>query len=434
MGFQDEITHMGAEQLHDLQLERLKATVANCYEHIPFYKRSFDEAGFDPYAVKDLDDLQKAPFSVKQDMRDAYPFGMFARPLDEVRRIHASSGTTGTATVVGYTEHDMAVWGDCFARGIEYAGGGPGTVVQVGYGYGLFTGGLGASEGCRRIGALELPMSSGNTQRQVKLMKDFGSGILACTPSYALHIADTAIEMGEDPSSWPIFAGIFGAEPWSNEMRKDIEEKLGICALDIYGLSEVMGPGVAIECREQNGLHIAEDHFIVEVVDPETDKPVPDGEWGELVFTSLSKDCSPVVRYRSSDISRIIEGECACGRPTKRIDRIAGRTDDMMIIRGVNVFPSQIEQVVVGFTEVAPHYVIELSNDGPLDKATLKIETVPDFPIDEVRKIEDLQKRLQDGLKSELQVKVDVKVVEPKTIERSLGKAKRIVDLREKGE
>ncbi len=434
MGFQHEQQHMSAEEREALQLERLRETAARCYENIPFYKKAFDEAGFDPYAIESLADLQKAPFTMKQDMRDAYPFDLFAVPQSEVRRIHASSGTTGTATVVGFSEADMAMWGDCFARGIDMAGGGEGSVVQVAYGYGLFTGGLGASEGCRRIGAVELPMSSGNTKRQVKLMKDFGTEVICCTPSYAVLIADTAIEMGEDPREWPVKAGILGAEPWSNEMRKDIEEKMGIKALDIYGLSEVMGPGVAHECWEQDGLHVADDHFLVEVIDPETCEPVPDGEWGELVFTSLSKECCPLMRYRTRDISRIVPGQCACGRTSVRIDRIAGRTDDMLIIRGVNVFPSQIEEVVVGFEEVVPHYVIELTTEGTLDCVTLKVEALPKYWELTGGQCAGLESNIQKELKDNLLVKVDVHVVEPGSIERSMGKAKRVYDYRVKGE
>lgn len=431
MYYQPEIETMPREELEALQLERLQALVKRVYEKIPFYKESFDKAGVSPEDIKSLDDLTKLPFTVKQDMRDAYPFGLFAVPRKDVVRIHCSSGTTGTATVVGYTQADLERWGDCFARFLYAADCGPESTLQVSYGYGLFTGGLGAHNGGERAGCTVLPMSTGNTKRQVRLMKDFGVDCLCCTPSYALNIAEVAEEEGYDPRTFPIHAGILGAEPCSEATRKEIEEKLGIQVFDIYGLSDVMGPGVACECEKQHGLHVCEDQFIIEIVDPKTLKPVPDGEWGEVVFTTLCKDCSPLVRYRTRDISRIIVGECECGRTFRRMDRIAGRTDDMMILRGVNVFPSQIEEEIVSFPEIAAQYQLILTTKGTLDHAELRVETVPDFPFDEVRRLEKLKKDLQKALKENLQIAVDVKIVEPKTIERSEGKAKRIIDLRE---
>lgn len=431
MYYQPEIETMPREELEALQLERLQALVKRVYEKIPFYKESFDKAGVSPEDIKSLDDLTKLPFTVKQDMRDAYPFGLFAVPRKDVVRIHCSSGTTGTATVVGYTRADLERWGDCFARFLYAADCGPESTLQVSYGYGLFTGGLGAHNGGERAGCTVLPMSTGNTKRQVRLMKDFDVDCLCCTPSYALNIAEVAEEEGYDPRTFPIHAGILGAEPCSEATRKEIEEKLGIQVFDIYGLSEVMGPGVACECEKQHGLHVCEDQFIIEIVDPKTLKPVPDGEWGEVVFTTLCKDCSPLVRYRTRDISRIIVGECECGRTFRRMDRIAGRTDDMMILRGVNVFPSQIEEEIVSFPEIAAQYQLILTTKGTLDHAELRVETVPDFPFDEVRRLEKLKKDLQKALKENLQIAVDVKIVEPKTIERSEGKAKRIIDLRE---
>lgn len=431
MYYQPEIETMPREELEALQLERLQALVKRVYEKIPFYKESFDKAGVSPEDIKSLDDLTKLPFTVKQDMRDAYPFGLFAVPRKDVVRIHCSSGTTGTATVVGYTQADLERWGDCFARLLYAADCGPESTLQVSYGYGLFTGGLGAHNGGERAGCTVLPMSTGNTKRQVRLMKDFDVDCLCCTPSYALNIAEVAEEEGYDPRTFPIHAGILGAEPCSEATRKEIEEKLGIQVFDIYGLSEVMGPGVACECEKQHGLHVCEDQFIIEIVDPKTLKPVPDGEWGEVVFTTLCKDCSPLVRYRTRDISRIIVGECECGRTFRRMDRIAGRTDDMMILRGVNVFPSQIEEETVSFPEIAAQYQLILTTKGTLDHAELRVETVPDFPFDEVRRLEKLKKDLQKALKENLQIAVDVKIVEPKTIERSEGKAKRIIDLRE---
>lgn len=431
MYYQPEIETMSHEDLQALQLERLQALVKRVYEKIPFYKKSFDKAGINPADIKSLSDLTKLPFTVKQDMRDAYPFGLFAVPRKDVVRVHCSSGTTGTATVVGYTQNDLDNWGDCFARALYGAGCGPDSALQIAYGYGLFTGGLGAHYGRERAGCTVLPMSTGNTKRQVRLMKDFDVDCLCCTPSYALNIAEVAEEEGYDPREFPIHAGILGAEPCSEATRAEIEQKMGIQVFDIYGLSEVMGPGVACECEQQHGLHVCEDQFIIEILDPKTLQPVPDGEWGEVVFTTLCKECSPLVRYRTRDISRILVGECECGRTFRRMDRIAGRTDDMMILRGVNVFPSQIEEEIVSFPEIAPQYQLILTTKGTLDHAELRVETVPEFPFDEIRRLEKLKKDLQKALKENLQIAVDVKIVEPKTIERAEGKAKRIIDMRE---
>lgn len=431
MYYQPDIETMSREDLEALQLERLQALVKRVYQKIPFYKESFDKAGINPEDIKSLADLTKLPFTVKQDMRDAYPFGLFAVPRKDVVRVHCSSGTTGTATVVGYTQKDLENWGDCFARALYGAGCGPDSTLQIAYGYGLFTGGLGAHNGGERAGCTVLPMSTGNTKRQVRLMKDFDVDCLCCTPSYALNIAEVAQEEGYDIHEFPIHAGILGAEPCSEATRAEIEQKMGIQVYDIYGLSEVMGPGVACECEKQHGLHVCEDQFIIEILDPKTLQPVPDGEWGEVVFTTLCKECSPLVRYRTRDISRILVGECECGRTFRRMDRIAGRTDDMMILRGVNVFPSQIEEEIVSFPEIAPQYQLILTTKGTLDHAELRVETVPEFPFDEIRRLEKLKKDLQKALKENLQIVVDVKIVEPKTIERAEGKAKRIIDMRE---
>lgn len=431
MYYQPDIETMSREDLEALQLERLQALVKRVYQKIPFYKESFDKAGINPEDIKSLADLTKLPFTVKQDMRDAYPFGLFAVPRKDVVRVHCSSGTTGTATVVGYTQKDLENWGDCFARALYGAGCGSDSTLQIAYGYGLFTGGLGAHNGGERAGCTVLPMSTGNTKRQVRLMKDFDVDCLCCTPSYALNIAEVAQEEGYDVHEFPIHAGILGAEPCSEAMRAEIEQKMGIQVYDIYGLSEVMGPGVACECEKQHGLHVCEDQFIIEILDPKTLQPVPDGEWGEVVFTTLCKECSPLVRYRTRDISRILVGECECGRTFRRMDRIAGRTDDMMILRGVNVFPSQIEEEIVSFPEIAPQYQLILTTKGTLDHAELRVETVPEFPFDEIRRLEKLKKDLQKALKENLQIAVDVKIVEPKTIERAEGKAKRIIDMRE---
>ena len=431
MYYQPDIETMSREDLEALQLERLQALVKRVYQKIPFYKESFDKAGINPEDIKSLADLTKLPFTVKQDMRDAYPFGLFAVPRKDVVRVHCSSGTTGTATVVGYTQKDLENWGDCFARALYGAGCGPDSTLQIAYGYGLFTGGLGAHNGGERAGCTVLPMSTGNTKRQVRLMKDFDVDCLCCTPSYALNIAEVAQEEGYDVHEFPIHAGILGAEPCSEATRAEIEQKMGIQVYDIYGLSEVMGPGVACECEKQHGLHVCEDQFIIEILDPKTLQPVPDGEWGEVVFTTLCKECSPLVRYRTRDISRILVGECECGRTFRRMDRIAGRTDDMMILRGVNVLPSQIEEEIVSFPEIAPQYQLILTTKGTLDHAELRVETVPEFPFDEIRRLEKLKKDLQKALKENLQIAVDVKIVEPKTIERAEGKAKRIIDMRE---
>lgn len=431
MYYQPDIETMSREDLEALQLERLQALVKRVYQKIPFYKESFDKAGINPEDIESLADLTKLPFTVKQDMRDAYPFGLFAVQRKDVVRVHCSSGTTGTATVVGYTQKDLENWGDCFARALYGAGCGPDSTLQIAYGYGLFTGGLGAHNGGERAGCTVLPMSTGNTKRQVRLMKDFDVDCLCCTPSYALNIAEVAQEEGYDVHEFPIHAGILGAEPCSEATRAEIEQKMGIQVYDIYGLSEVMGPGVACECEKQHGLHVCEDQFIIEILDPKTLQPVPDGEWGEVVFTTLCKECSPLVRYRTRDISRILVGECECGRTFRRMDRIAGRTDDMMILRGVNVFPSQIEEEIVSFPEIAPQYQLILTTKGTLDHAELRVETVPEFPFDEIRRLEKLKKDLQKALKENLQIAVDVKIVEPKTIERAEGKAKRIIDMRE---
>ena len=431
--FQPEIETMPREQLRARQLEDLKWSVKQAYDNKELYRERLDEAGASPDDIRTLEDLQRFPFVVKQDMRDAYPFGMFALGNEDVARIHASSGTTGQATVVGHSKRDLENWGDCFARGIAMVGGSAASTVQVSYGYGLFTGGLGAHSGAEAMGCTVIPTSSGNTKRQVQMMRDCKTDILACTPSYALLIADTAREMGYDPATdFAISAGIFGAEPCSENMRQEISEKLGIQYCDVYGLSEIMGPGVAMECRERGGLHIAEDQFYCEIVDPDTGEVLPDGEWGELVITTLTRECCPMIRYRTRDVTRIVSEPCPCGRTHRKIDRLRGRTDDMLIIRGVNVFPSQIEQVITAFPEIATQYQIVLSTKGPLDVIELQVETEPDYPIDEVRKLEDLKRRLQAELKSNLQVNVDVRIVEPKTIERSMGKAKRVIDLREK--
>jgi len=424
---------MPRAELEALQLERLKALLVRVYENVPTYRSKYDAAGFDPRSVTSLDDLSRVPFTVKDDLRAAYPYGMFAVPLRDIVRVHSSSGTTGQISVVGYTKDDIDRWSDLMARTFAAAGATADDIVQVTYGYGLFTGGLGAHYGSERLGALTIPLSGGNTKRQVQILADFGTTVLACTPSYALLIAETAREMGIDPVELPLRVGVFGAEPWSDGMRRQIEQELGITAIDIYGLSEVLGPGVATECTHKDGLHVFEDHFIVEIVDPETLEPVAEGETGEVVFTTLTKEGIPVVRYRTRDISRIIPEPCACGRTMRRMQRVTGRTDDMLIVRGVNVYPSQIEQVLLGIPMVAPHYQVVLTKQGSMDHVEVHVEVAPEFAFDEVRELERLQSRVRAEIQSALAVSIAVKLVEPKSIARSEGKAQRVVDRRSEG-
>lgn len=428
--YQPDLEAMPRAQLEELQFQRMKSLLQRVYERVPMYKAKFDGAGFDPASFTSMDDIVKVPFTVKDDLRAAYPYGMFAAPLRDIVRVHSSSGTTGQITVVGYTRADIDHWSDLMARTYACAGATPDDVVQVTYGYGLFTGGLGAHYGSERLGALTIPVSGGNTKRQVQILKDFGVTVLACTPSYAVLIAETAADMGLDVRDLPLRIGVFGAEPWSENMRRQIEHLMGITAIDIYGLSEVMGPGVASECVHQNGLHVFEDHFLVEIVDPDTLKSVPDGQMGEVVFTTLTKEGIPVVRYRTRDISRIIPGQCPCGRTFRKMERITGRTDDMLIVRGVNVFPNQIEQVLAGVPGVARHYQVVLTKQGAMDHVEVHVEVAPEIAFDEVRELERLQKRVKAEIESALAVSIAVKLVEPKSIARSEGKAQRVLDLR----
>jgi phenylacetate-CoA ligase len=430
--FQPESEGMSRDELGALQLERLRGTLRRVHDDVPLYREKFDEAGLEPEDVTSLGDLARVPFTVKDDLRRAYPYGMFAVPMRDIVRVHASSGTTGQVTVVGYTAGDISRWADVMARTLVCAGATPDDVVQVSYGYGLFTGGLGVHYGSERLGAVTIPISGGNTKRQVQVMNDFGSTVLASTPSYALYLAEVGQEMGIDVRELPLRAGIFGAEPWSENMRGELEDALGVTAIDIYGLSEVIGPGVSSECLEQHGLHVNEDHFIVEVIDPATLEPVPDGTLGELVFTTITKEGIPVIRYRTRDISRIIPGECACGRTFRKMERVSGRSDDMLIIRGVNVFPSQIEQVLTGVPGVAPHYQVVLDRKGTMDTVEVHVEVTPDFAFDEIKELERLQKRVRQEIESALAISIAVKMVEPKSIERSMGKAQRVVDHRDK--
>jgi phenylacetate-CoA ligase len=388
------------------------------------------ELQLEPEDIQSLDDLKKLPFTTKQDLRDNYPYGMFAVPLSEVVRIHSSSGTTGKPTVVGYTRGDITTWSELMARSLVCGGAGRDDVIHNAYGYGLFTGGLGVHYGAERLGASVIPISGGNTKRQIMIMKDYGSTILTCTPSYALYIAEVINELGMKPEDLKLKVGIFGAEPWSENMRKEIEEKLGISAIDIYGLSEIIGPGVAVECQDKSGLHIWEDHFLPEIIDPETGETLPPGEEGELVITSLTKEALPVLRYRTRDIARLITEPCPCGRTAYKVTRIGGRTDDMLIIRGVNVFPSQIEHVLLETGYAEPHYQLIVDRKGTMDTLTVMVEVSENVFSDEVRKLEQLEYTIKNELETTLGISVGVKLVEPKTIARSEGKAKRVIDNR----
>jgi len=418
------------EELRELQLERLKVTVERVFYNVPHYRRAFQEKGLEPSDIKSLDDLSKLPFTTKDDLRENYPFGMFAVPMSEVVRLHSSSGTTGKPTVVGYTRRDIEVWAELMARALVCGGATRNDIIQNAYGYGLFTGGLGVHYGAERLGASVIPISGGNTRRQVMIMKDFGTTVLTCTPSYALHIAEVMEEMGVSPEELKLRCGIFGAEPWSENMRKEIERRLKISAVDIYGLSEVIGPGVAIECQEKNGLHIFGDHFLAEVIDPATGEVLPPGQMGELVLTSLTKEAFPVIRYRTRDITAILPGECPCGRTGVRIARITGRTDDMLIIRGVNVFPSQVESVLLQIGGTEPHYQLIVDREGSLDTLEVQVEVSESLFSDKVRGLEELERKLRLELESTLGINVKVTLVEPKTIARSEGKAKRVIDRR----
>lgn len=431
MYWEPEYETMPREQLQEIQLQRLKETVQRVYDNVPFYRRKFDEAGMTPGDVKSLDDLQRLPFTVKQDLRDNYPFGLFAVPREDVVRVHASSGTTGKPTVVGYTKNDIDMWSGLIARSLVMAGGGRNEVIQNGYGYGLFTGGLGVHYGAEKLGATVVPVSGGNTARQLMLMQDFGATILTCTPSYALFLAEEGKRAGMDFRELPLKAGIFGAEPWSERMRGQLEEKLNISAHDIYGLSEVLGPGVSMECQQKQGMHIYEDHFLAEVINPETGEQLPYGQQGELVFTSLTKEAFPIIRYRTRDITTLIEEPCPCGRTHIRMKRVTGRTDDMLIIRGVNVFPSQIESVLLEFGDTEPHYLLVVDRKGNLDELEIWVELSDRLFSDKVSFIEGLEGRLRSRIGSVLGISARIKLVEPRTIPRSEGKAKRVVDKRE---
>lgn len=430
MYWQPESECMGRKELEQLQLERLESTLSRVYMNVPFYRKKFDEVKFNPDNLRSLHDLSRLPFTTKNDLRNNYPYGLFAVPLREVVRIHASSGTTGMSTVVGYSKNDIKTWSNLVARVLAAGGITKDDVIQIAFNYGLFTGAFGLHYGAERLGASVIPISSGNTRRQIKLMQDFKTTALVSTPSYAMLIADTMMEMGVNRNSLSLKFGLFGAEPWSDAMRKEIEDKLKIVATDNYGLSEVMGPGVAGECFERNGLHIAEDHFLVEWINPETLEPVKPGEIGEMVITTLTKEAFPVIRYRTRDLTRLIPEPCPCGRTMQKMTRVYGRTDDMLIIRGVNVFPQQIENVLFEIEGVAPHYQIIIDRKGALDDTTVNVEVSESMFFDEMKKQSQLKETIKKRLASELGISVEVKLVEKQTLERFEGKAKRVIDNR----
>ncbi len=426
-----DIETMPREKLEELQLKRLQETVNRVYENVKPYREKMDKAGIKPDDIKTLDDLSKLPFTVKQDLRDNYPYGMFAVPMEQVTEIHASSGTTGKQTVVGLTEKDVDIWAEIAARALSAMDVDKNSVVQTSYGFGLFTGGFGAHYGARKIGAVAIPTSSGNSKRQINIMKDFGSTFLCCTPSYALSLSETLVDMGFTKDDIKLQGGAFGAEPWTEEIRQEIQEKLGINAYDIYGLSEIMGPGVGYECADQSGMHINEDHFIVEVIDPETGEVVPDGSMGEIVFTCITKEALPLIRYRTRDIATINKGMCRCGRTFARMSKPMGRSDDMLIIRGVNVFPSQIEEVLMKTDGVAPHYQIIVDRINNKDMLDVLVEVSNKDLTDEIKSLEALSKKVSAEILSVLGIKANIKLVEPKTIARSEGKSVRVIDKRQ---
>lgn len=422
---------MPREELEALQLRRLQSMVEKVYYNVPFYQNKFNELGLRPEQIRSLNDLKHLPFTEKQDLRSNYPYGLFAVPRDNVVRVHASSGTTGKATVVGYTQRDVNTWAELMARSLMCAGASRRDIVHNAYGYGLFTGGLGMHYGVERLGATILPISGGGTRRQVMLMRDFGSTILCSTPSYALFLYESIIEAGISIKDLKLHTGIFGAEPWSEKMRAEIEAKLEIKALDIYGLSEIMGPGVGMECCDaQDGLHIWEDHFLIEIIDPDTGEQLPLGETGELVITTITKEAQPLIRYRTRDITRINAIPCRCGRTHRRISRIQGRSDDMLIIRGVNVFPQQIETILLETQGVAPHYQLILTRQGSLDMLEVKVEIDEKLFSDEIKHLQRIEAKIQKNIKEFLGVTAKVTLSEPQSIERSEGKAKRIIDQR----
>jgi phenylacetate-CoA ligase len=421
---------MNRDGIRHIQSERLMETVEKVYFNVPYYRNKMQEAGLGPESIHSIDDLSRLPFTTKQDLRDNYPFGLFAVPMSEIVRVHASSGTTGKPTVVGYTRSDIATWSEVMARTLTSAGANRNDFIQIAYGYGLFTGGLGIHYGGEKVGASVIPISGGNTTRQIQLMHDFGSTVLACTPSYALYLAEAIQESGINRDDLKLRVGVFGAEPWTENMRREIEEKLRIKAIDIYGLSEVIGPGVASECLLQEGLHINEDHFFPEIIDPQTETVLPEGNAGELVFTTLTKEGLPLIRYRTRDLTRLNYEKCKCGRTLVRMEKCLGRSDDMLIIRGVNLFPSQVESVLLEISETKPHYLLIVDRNNNLDSLELKVEVEEDFFQDKISELQSLRQKIQNTIESAIGLGLKVTLVEPKTIERSEGKSKRVIDNR----
>jgi len=432
MIWNEKIECASRDEMAAIQSERLINTVKRVYHNIPGYRAKMQEKGLLPGDIKSVEDISKLPFTLKTDLRDNYPFGMFTVPMSEIVRLHASSGTTGKPTVVGYTRNDLQMWAEVVTRSLCMAGAHKNDIVQVAYGYGLFTGGLGLHYGTENLGATVIPISGGNTQKQIQLMQDFGSTVIACTPSYALFLAETMKEMGIDPETLKLRIGIFGAEPWSENMRREIEAKLKIKAIDIYGLSEVVGPGVSCECEQQAGMHVNEDHFIPEIINPETLQPVTPGEVGELVFTTVTKEGIPLIRYRTRDLTRLVYDQCACGRTLVRMEKCMGRSDDMLIIRGVNVFPSQIEAVLVGIEGLEPHYELIVDRVGALDTLEVRVEVTESrfADADEVNVLQSLEKQILKDLKDYLGITAKVKLVGPQSLQRSEGKANRVLDKR----
>ena len=425
-----EIECMDRESIRAIQDERLKNTVAHVYKNVPLYRKRMDEAGVKPEDIRGIEDLHLLPFTNKTDLRDEFPYGLLAVPKEEIVRIQGSSGTTGKPIVSGYTENDVEVWTEMVARSLTAAGAGREDIIQVTYGYGLFTGGLGAHQGASRVGAMVVPMSSGNTQRQLMMMHDLGATMLCCTPSYAIFLGESLREMGYDPKEFKLKSGCFGAEPWTEEMRQKLESLFDINAYNIYGLTEIAGPGVAFECSAKEGMHINEDHVIAEIVDPVTGEPLPYGESGELVFTTITKTGMPMIRYRTHDICVLDDSKCSCGRTHVRMSRITGRTDDMLVIRGVNVFPSQIEEVLLKIPGVSPHYMLVVDRVNSTDRLEVQVELTEEMFSDTVSDIEKIQNRIKEQIKSVVGVAAVVKLVPPKSIPRSEGKAKRIIDNR----
>ena len=421
---------MEREKLLKLQGIRLKEMVKRVYDTVPYYRKKLQDKGIEPDDIKGMDDLKTLPFTTKQDLRDNYPFGLFAVPQPDIVRFHASSGTTGKPTVVGYTHNDIQMWSEVVARSLTMAGVTKADIIQVAYGYGLFTGGLGLHYGAEKVGASVVPISGGNTKKQLQLIEDFGSTVLACTPSYAAFIGESLVEEKIDPNKIKLKAGVFGAEPWTQEMRMQIEQVLGIKAYDIYGLTEIIGPGVSMECQFQHGMHIFEDHFIPEIINPDTCEVLPYGELGELVFTPATKEAMPLIRYRTRDLTRIHAEKCECGRTLVRMEKCVGRSDDMLIIRGVNVFPSQVESVLLEMSETKPHYLIVVDRENNLDIMEIQVEIEEEFFSDEVKELEGLRQRIKANIASTLGISTSIRLVEPGTIERSMGKAKRVIDKR----